>query len=200
MPKWKRLSAIGCLAVIRGEAAWWWSLLSMETILRNLISSLLNAGVGNTTGGLVDGPVYRTIFESLRGVNMTGIPGIPGQDYERFQPGLMVYHDAIHDYSTNELIDGTACSIYYLSAMQKDGMKQAGILNDKNIYVAGGIVRTDPSVPTTLIFTVADKVDGADAIINTEEARCQRRFLFTGEFYERYPGVVKRLLGDGHYG
>ena len=25
-------------------------------------SSLLNAGVGNTTGGLVDGPVYRTIF------------------------------------------------------------------------------------------------------------------------------------------
>ena len=27
-------------------------------------SSLLNAGVGNTTGGLVDGPVYRTIFES----------------------------------------------------------------------------------------------------------------------------------------
>ena len=37
-------------------------------------SSLLNAGVGNTTGGLVDGPVYRTIFESLRGVNMTGIP------------------------------------------------------------------------------------------------------------------------------
>ena len=65
-------------------------------------SSLLNAGVGNTTGGLVDGPVYRTIFESLRGVNMTGIPGTPGQDYERFQPDLMVYHDAIHDYSTNE--------------------------------------------------------------------------------------------------
>ena len=57
-------------------------------------SSLLNAGVGNTTGGLVDGPVYRTIFESLRGVNMTGIPGTPGQDYERFQPDLMVYHDA----------------------------------------------------------------------------------------------------------
>ncbi|WP_373804477.1 polysaccharide deacetylase family protein, partial [Bacteroides heparinolyticus] len=23
--------------------------------------------------------------------------------------------------------------------------------------------------------------------------------FFTGEFYERYPGVVKRLLGDGHY-
>ena len=91
-------------------------------------SSLLNAGVGNTTGGLVDGPVYRTIFENLRGVNMTGIPGTPGQDYERFQPDLMVYHDALHDYSTNEpTMDGTACLTYYLSAMQKDGMKQAGI-------------------------------------------------------------------------
>ena len=87
-------------------------------------SSLLNAGVGNTTGGLVDGPVYRSIFEGLRGVNMTGIPGTPGQDYERFQPDLMVYHDALHDYSTNEpTMDGTACLTYYLSAMQKEGMK-----------------------------------------------------------------------------
>lgn len=109
-------------------------------------SSLLNAGVGNTTGGLVDGPVYRSIFEGLRGVNMTGIPGTPGQDYERFQPELMVYHDALHDYSTNEpTMDGTACLTYYLSAMQKEGMKQAGASADKNVYVNGGIVRTDPS-------------------------------------------------------
>ena len=40
-------------------------------------------------------------LRKLRGVNMTGIPGTPGQDYERFQPDLMVYHDAIHDYFTN---------------------------------------------------------------------------------------------------
>ena len=93
---------------------------------------------------LVDGPVYRSIFEGLRGVNMTGIPGTPGQDYERFQPELMVYHDALHDYSTNEpTMDGTACLTYYLSAMQKEGMKQAGASADKNVYVNGGIVRTD---------------------------------------------------------
>ena len=52
-----------------------------------------------------------------------------------------VYHDAIHDYSTNEpTMDGTACLTYYLSAMQKDGMKQAGIPNDTNVYVDGGII------------------------------------------------------------
>ena len=91
-------------------------------------SSLLNAGVGTTTGGLIDGPVYATIFESLREENMTGIPNTPGQDYERFQ-GEMVYHDAISDYSTNEpTMDGTACLTYYLSSMQVEGIKQAKLL------------------------------------------------------------------------
>jgi hypothetical protein len=93
-------------------------------------SSYLRAGVGTTTGGLVDGPVYSTIFSTLSGVNMTGIPNTPGQDYERFQ-GEMVYHDAIGDYSTNEpTMDGTACLTYYLSSMQTEGMKQAKQLNE----------------------------------------------------------------------
>lgn len=165
-------------------------------------SSLLNAGVGNTTGGLVDGPVYRSIFESLRGVNMTGIPGTPGQDYERYQPERMVYHDAIHDYSTNEpTMDGTACLTYYLSAMQKEGMKQTDARQDKNIYVNGGITRTDPSKKQiTLVFTAADKADGADAIIGTlKKHGIQGGFFFTGEFFELYPEVVKRLLDENHY-
>ena len=74
-------------------------------------SSLLNAGVGNTTGGLVDGPVYRSIFEGLRGVNMTGIPGTPGTGLRTLSTGP----DGIPrctptSYSTNEpTMDGTAC-------------------------------------------------------------------------------------------
>ncbi|WP_455590989.1 glycoside hydrolase family 9 protein [Bacteroides sp.] len=165
-------------------------------------SSLLFAGAGNTTGGLVDGPVYRSIFENLRGVNMEGIPGIPGQDYERFQPDRMVYHDAIHDYSTNEpTMDGTACLTYYLSALQKEGMEQAGAQEDKNIYSNGGIVRTDPSKKQiTLVFTAADKADGADAIIGTlKKQGIKGGFFFTGEFYERFPDVIQRLKSDGHY-
>ena len=56
---------------------------------------------------------------------MDGIPNRPGEDYARFQPTLMVYHDAIGDYSTNEpTMDGTACLTYYLSALEADGAKQ----------------------------------------------------------------------------
>ena len=89
-------------------------------------SSYLNAGKGTTVGGLVDGPVYANIFKHLEGVNMEGIPNRPGEDYARFQPDLMVYHDAIGDYSTNEpTMDGTACLTYYLSSLEMDGAKQA---------------------------------------------------------------------------
>ncbi len=89
-------------------------------------SSYLNAGKGTTVGGLVDGPVYFNIFKHLEGVNMDGIPNRPGEDYARFQPDLMVYHDAIGDYSTNEpTMDGTACLTYYLSALQAEGAQQA---------------------------------------------------------------------------
>ena len=162
-------------------------------------SSLLNAGVGNTTGGLVDGPVYSNIFNDLRGVNMTGIPKVPGQDYERFQ-GEMVYHDALGDYSTNEpTMDGTACLTYYLSSMQTEGMKQARQM--RNVYVKGGIERTDPDKKQiTLVFTAADKADGADVIISTlKKHNIKGGFFFTGEFFELFPNVVKRLLDEGHY-
>lgn len=165
-------------------------------------SSYVHLGLGNTTGGLVDGPVYKSIFESLRGVNMTGIPGTPGQDYERFQPDLMVYHDAIHDYSTNEpTMDGTASLTYYLSSMQREGMEQSGSQRDKNVYVNGGVNRTDPSLKRiSLVFTAADKADGADAIISTLARHgIKGAFFFTGEFYEMFPEVIQRLRKEGHY-
>lgn len=165
-------------------------------------SAIRYFGMGNTTGGLVDGPVYRSIFESLRGVSLQSLPGIPVEDYNRFQPDEMVYHDATHDYSTNEpTMDGTACLTYYLSAMQKDGMQQAGTKGDKNIYSNGGIVRTDPSKKQiTLVFTAADKADGADAIIGIlKKQGVKGGFFFTGEFFERFPEVVQRLKAEGHY-
>lgn len=85
-------------------------------------SGCVRLGLGNATGGLVDGPVYSNIFNSLLGVDLRGLPNQPGQAYEYFQPEQMVYHDAIGDYSTNEpTMDGTACLTYYLSGLQKDG-------------------------------------------------------------------------------
>jgi endoglucanase len=57
-------------------------------------------------GGLVDGPVYERIFQSLRGVSIT----LP-DPFAAFQ-GAAVYHDDVKDYSTNEpTMDGTASAI-----------------------------------------------------------------------------------------
>ena len=57
-------------------------------------------------GGLVDGPVYAKIFESLKGVTMTE-PDV----FADFQ-GEAVYHDDLMDYSSNEpTMDGTASAL-----------------------------------------------------------------------------------------
>lgn len=64
------------------------------------------------TGGLVDGPVYRSIFESLRGIRL-----LEDDEYAAFNTGHIVYHDDLGDYSTNEpIMDGTANLAYLLAA------------------------------------------------------------------------------------
>jgi endoglucanase len=58
-------------------------------------------------GGLVDGPVYNRIFKSLKGVYIN-----EPDPFAPFQDDLAVYHDSIHDYSSNEpTMDGTASAI-----------------------------------------------------------------------------------------
>jgi endoglucanase len=58
-------------------------------------------------GGLVDGPVYRRIFESLKGVQLTRPDPFAG-----FQAEQAVYHDDVGDYATNEpTLDGTAAAL-----------------------------------------------------------------------------------------
>ncbi|MBO4625332.1 MAG: glycoside hydrolase family 9 protein [Bacteroidales bacterium] len=156
-------------------------------------SFIINYKLGNTTGGLVDGPVYDTIFNSLLGISTEG-----GNNYDQFQPGRMVYHDSTHDYSTNEpTMDGTASLTFPLSAYQMEGRQQAR----RNVMFQGGIVRTDPSQKRiSLVFTAADKADGAASIRATlKRFGIKGAFFFTGEFYEKFPEVVKDLLADGHY-
>jgi endoglucanase len=65
-------------------------------------------------GGLVDGPVYGSIYNNLIGIQLFN----PDQ-YAPFQSQLAVYHDDYGDYSTNEpTMDGTASLIYLLAAFQ----------------------------------------------------------------------------------
>ena len=62
-------------------------------------------------GGLLDGPVYASIFKNLAGIALTK----PDQ-YARWNTGHIVYHDDWGDYSTNEpIMDGAANVLYLLS-------------------------------------------------------------------------------------
>jgi hypothetical protein len=70
-------------------------------------------GPDKLTGGLLDGPVYRSIYENLRGITLHH-----ADRYARFNGGRVVYHDDLGDYSTNEpIMDGTANLTYLLSAL-----------------------------------------------------------------------------------
>jgi hypothetical protein len=71
-------------------------------------------------GGLVDGPVYTSIYSNLIGISLGN-----EDEYAPFQSALAVYHDDYGDYSTNEpTMDGTASLIYLLAAMEADAKKK----------------------------------------------------------------------------
>lgn len=65
------------------------------------------------TGGLVDGPIYASKFNSLWGVHLER----PDR-YLPYQNNIVVYHDDNADYSTNEpTMDGTASMTYFLGKL-----------------------------------------------------------------------------------
>ena len=62
-------------------------------------------------GGLVDGPVYGTIYRQLAGLQLT-----EPDEFAHLQNPFVVYHDDIGDYSTNEpTMDGTAGAIFLMA-------------------------------------------------------------------------------------
>ena len=67
------------------------------------------------TGGLIDGPVYRSIYKNLLGISLHD-----PDEYADFNTGFVVYHDDVGDYSTNEpIMDGTANLAYLFAAMTR---------------------------------------------------------------------------------
>jgi endoglucanase len=76
-------------------------------------SELPDSLMRGLTGGLVDGPVYASIFSSLKGIQL-----MEPDEYAAFNTGRIVYHDDWGDYSTNEYImDGTASLAYLLATL-----------------------------------------------------------------------------------
>jgi hypothetical protein len=62
-------------------------------------------------GGLVDGPVYGTIYRSLRELYLEH-----PDEFAAVQNPFVVYHDDVGDYSTNEpTMDGTAGAILMMA-------------------------------------------------------------------------------------
>jgi len=62
-------------------------------------------------GGLVDGPVYASIYNNLKGLHLSR-----PDPFKIFQNDIVVYHDDIGDYSTNEpTMDGTASALLMMA-------------------------------------------------------------------------------------
>ncbi len=62
-------------------------------------------------GGLIDGPVYASIYNSLKGLHLTN-----PDEFAAVQNKFVVYHDDTGDYSTNEpTMDGTAGAILMMA-------------------------------------------------------------------------------------
>lgn len=66
-------------------------------------------------GGLVDGPVYASIYNNLIGIQL-----IHPDEFAEVQNKYVVYHDDLGDYSTNEpTMDGTAGSLLMMAHFAK---------------------------------------------------------------------------------
>lgn len=152
-----------------------------------------------TTGGLVDGPIYKGIYESLLGLSLL-MPDM----YASFQGGNVVYHDDIGDYSTNEpTLDGTASLSYYLSTLEKMGREQKPA-SAGDIYDAlGALVRKQPDEKAVyLLFSADEYGDGFDHILNVlDERNIKGSFFLTGNFLRNrsFSPVVRRIIAGGHY-
>lgn len=148
-------------------------------------------------GGLVDGPVYGSIFKNLIGIKLYN-----QDEYTDFQSDLVVYHDDWGDYSTNEpTMDGTASLTFYLSSLELSGQVKPKLTNFEKSH--GGIIRGDRSKKEIyLVFTGHEFADGGEIILGTlKKHKIKASFFFTGDFYrnENFSGLIKKLKRDGHY-
>ncbi|MDT7827770.1 glycoside hydrolase family 9 protein [Pricia sp. S334] len=152
-----------------------------------------------TDGGLVDGPVYGSIANSLIGVELHD-----EDEYAEFQSDLVVYQDDIGSYSTNEpTMDGTASLVYYLSSLEGESRAKG---HQKHAYTydkTGAIVRGNTSRKIIhLMFSGDEYADGADEILNIlHKHNIKASFFLTGNFYRnrQFAAFIERAKELGHY-
>ncbi len=155
-------------------------------------------------GGLVDGPVYTSIYNNLIGIRLTH-----EDDYKDFQSDMAVYHDDYGDYSTNEpTMDGTASLIYLLAAKEAESKnlitQSKPFLKNENITMShGAIVKGDSTKKEiALVFTADEFGEGIPTIIETlQKQNVKGSFFFTGRFYNnpQNESNIKSLFKNFHY-
>ncbi|HZI53084.1 MAG TPA: glycoside hydrolase family 9 protein, partial [Chitinophagaceae bacterium] len=163
-------------------------------------------------GGLVDGPVYGSIYNNLIGLSLAN-----PDEYAEFQSDLAVYHDDYGDYSTNEpTMDGTASLIYLLAAKEAEGLppellsqpslhsfaSQGGGFREFS-FDRGAIIRGDSTKRNiAIVFTGDEFADGGDYIAQTlQQQKVKASFFLTGRFYRNpaFKKIVAQLKKDRHY-
>lgn len=150
-------------------------------------------------GGLVDGPVYGSIYKGLIGIQLKD-----ADEYADFQSNLAVYHDDYGDYSTNEpTMDGTASLIYLLAAKEAEASGKRPEVKKNFTENHGAIIRGDSTQKQlALVLTGHEFAEGGnfiDSLLRKENI--QASFFFTGDFY-RNPGnraLISKLRRQGHY-
>jgi endoglucanase len=159
-------------------------------------------------GGLVDGPLFGSIYRRMRGLKLD----MPDK-YADFQSDLVVYHDDSGDYSTNEpTMDGTASLVYLLAEKEEEairagaemGLGGTGLKSDGTVLKShGAIIRGDTTTPEiALVFTGDAFADGGSFIASTlEKEGIRGSFFLTGNFYrnQRFASLLKKLQRNGNY-
>ncbi|MEO7311163.1 MAG: glycoside hydrolase family 9 protein [Chitinophagaceae bacterium] len=159
-------------------------------------------------GGLVDGPVYTSIYKGLIGISLQN-----ADEYADWQSDLAVYHDDYGDYSTNEpTMDGTASLIYLLAAKEAEAAPGKRAISGKGSLAANKI-KADKKTTTQMAAspnagTISNKSEGDPAIsepplaniylkgANIRGDTSQRRIalVFTGhEFGEGGKAIITAL-------
>ncbi|MFI5451549.1 glycoside hydrolase family 9 protein [Pedobacter sp. UC225_61] len=146
-------------------------------------------------GGLVDGPVYTSIYKNLIGIQLT-----KPDAYADFQSDLAVYHDDYGDYSTNEpTMDGTASLIYLLAAYDS----RTKTIPKEFQSLQGAIIRgktTEKKI--ALVFTGDEFADGGNSINKTlVDENVKASFFLTGRFYGKLKNrkLIEALKTNGNY-
>lgn len=150
-----------------------------------------------TYGGLVDGPVYKTVFEERAGGALTGPDRMAV-----FNTGIAVYHDDIGDYASNEpTMDGTAGLTFYFAAMENMGNKQGSmnVVKDE----CGAVVRLEPDKKNIyLAFTADSMFQGGERILSIlAKERIKGSFFVTGNCLrmDEHKELLNEIIKQGHY-